>query len=1167
MKPVGPRAGSPRNGPQWAFLTGTEALVHLLLAQRSRDNEDGIRSGGFVSGYRGSPLGGLDEELWRHREQLDANGIRFLPAVNEELAATAVLGTQRVGTDADATVDGVFSLWYGKGPGVDRAGDALRHGNAYGASRKGGVLVVAGDDHGCVSSSMSHQSDQSFVAWGMPVLNPSSIGEYIEFGLYGWALSRFSGNWVGFKAIAETAESASSLSLALPPPTQAPADYVYPAGGLHYRWPDLPGVGIEQRLHAKLDAVAAFARVNSIDRLITDPPAATLGIVTCGKAHLDLMETLRLLGIDADRLEQSGIRLLKLGMSYPVEQSRMLDFARGLHHVLVIEEKAPVVEQQVKTLLFNQPPHARPAVSGKTHENGIALLPAWGELNPATLLPVVAGWLDRHLQGGHFALRAQQALSHAAPITAVTARRTPYFCPGCPHNVSTVVPAGSRAQAGIGCHFMASWMERNTGGLVQMGGEGADWVAQSMFSKTPHVFQNLGDGTYFHSGYLALRQAVAADTNITYKILFNDAVAMTGGQPIDGQLTAAAIARQVMAEGVRKTVLVTDDPARFQRGASLPAGVTVHHRTELDQVQRMLREMPGVTVLIYDQLCAAEKRRRRKRDPQAQARSVMINPAVCDGCGDCGHVANCLAVVPIETPFGRKRSIDQSRCNKDFACIEAFCPAMVTVVGGVPRTSAARPLRTDDLLRRLQKHPAPTSTDFEDRYNILIAGIGGTGVVTLGSILARAAHLEGKVATTLNFKGFAQKGGAVLNHIRLAKTGANVAPVRIGRGQADTLLACDLVVGASDDVLNTVRGDHTAAIVSRSEIPTGQFNLDRDAGIQAPKQIARLRHAAGAARFALLDANHYAQAAFGDSIAANMIIAGYAWQRGAIPIGADAIETAIAENGIAVELNRNAFLLGRLLAADEQAARALLGLSAAVIEFHRKSSVEQIVASHAEYLRDYQDARYAACYRDLVAKVERLEYKILGANVSLRLTETVARSLFRLMAFKDEYEVARLFTDGRFAQQLHEQFSGPLSLRFHMAPPLLSTGARPEKITFGPWLMPVMRALARLRFLRGGVCDPFGHSQARRMERRLLREYKHLLASLPALLNADNFDTVVELASLPEAVRGYGKVKDAAIRAMQERRDALLDKLKKPDLPDTSAFALEQYMQSLHDAA
>ncbi|HEY0844888.1 MAG TPA: indolepyruvate ferredoxin oxidoreductase family protein [Noviherbaspirillum sp.] len=1168
MKPLGQPGSLVQENAHRAFLSGTEAIVRMLLAQRTRDTEDGIRTGGFVSGYRGSPLGGLDEELWRHRRQLDDAAIRFLPAVNEDLAATAVLGTQRVGSDAEATVDGVFALWYGKGPGVDRSGDALRHGNAYGASPNGGVLVVAGDDHGCVSSSMSHQSDPSFVAWSMPIVNPASISEYIEFGLYGWALSRFSGNWVGFKAIAETVESASSMPLTLPPRLQRPEGYVYPPGGLHYRWPDLPSVGIEQRLHAKLDAVAAFALVNSIDKCVVPAPNARIGILTCGKAHLDLMEALCQLDLGVDALEKLGVRVMKVGLSYPIEKTRMLDFVRGLQQVFVVEEKAPIVEQQLKALLFNRPAHARPVVIGKTDENGHPLLPPWGELNPALLLPLLGRWLDRHMDGKRFAPRVEQRNAQTLPAAAPTAKRTPYYCPGCPHNLSTVVPEGSRAQAGIGCHFMASWMNRQTGGLTQMGGEGADWVAQSMFTTTPHVFQNLGDGTYFHSGYLALRQAVAAGTSITYKILFNDAVAMTGGQPIDGQLTAARIARQVLAEGVRKVVLVTDDPSRYAGPASdLPHEVSVHHRRELDAIQRELRGIPGVTVLIYDQLCAAEKRRRRKRTGHEAERHVVINAAACEGCGDCGKVANCLAIVPVDTPQGRKRTIDQSSCNKDFACLDAFCPGVVTVTGATLRRASADCLDAEVLRRLLDDYPEPEQADFGEQYNILVAGIGGTGVVTVGTILALAAHLEGKAATTLNFKGFAQKGGAVLNHIRFARDQAGLHPVRIGRAQADVLLACDLVTAASDDVINTIHHGRTVAVASRSEIPTGQINLDPDASLQTPKLIERIRFATGDAGFSQFDANHYGRAAFGDTVVANMLVAGYAWQRGAIPIGADAIEQAIVENKIAVDLNRTAFLFGRLLAADEAAARAMIEMKAPVISFSKKSSREQMIASNADFLRDYQDARYAGCYLDLVRKVEQLERRVMRSEAPLRLTDAVAKSLFRLMAFKDEYEVARLFTDGRFEQQLREQFEGSFRLHFHLAPPLLSTGERPQKMRFGPWMMPAMRVLSHLRFLRGSVLDPFGYTAVRRMEKRVLREYEQLLRSLPAVLARDNIDVVIELASLPESIRGYGHVKRAAVRNMQMRRDTLLEKLRKPDLPQKSAFALERYMQSLHDAA
>ncbi len=1112
-----------------------------------------------MSGYRGSPLSGLDQELWRNQAALEAASIRFIPAVNEDLAATAILGTQRVGTDPDALYDGVFSLWYGKGPGVDRSGDALKHGNAYGASPKGGVLVVAGDDHGCVSSSMPHQSEQAFMAWSMPIVNPASLAEYVEFGLYGWALSRFSGNWVGFKAIAETIESASSVAASDIPLFTPPASHVYPSGGVHYRWPDFPSVTIEERLAAKLDAVAAFSRVNSIDRQVVKSPRARIGIVTCGKAHLDLMEALRQLELDATVLATLGVRVYKIGLSYPLEKTRLMEFVDGLQDILVIEEKGPVVEQQIKSLLFNQPVVVRPVVQGKTDEHGRALIPATGELRPSLLLPLLVRWMGRHFPTWQFPVAGAHCMQQQRDAnSAVLAKRSPYYCSGCPHNISTVVPDGSRALAGIGCHFMAAWMERKTTGLTQMGGEGADWVGQSLFTKTPHVFQNLGDGTYFHSGYLALRQAIAAGTNITYKILYNDAVAMTGGQPIDGKLTVPQIARQVADEGAKKVVIVTEDLSRYATVAGLPAGVTVHDRSELDAVQRKLREISGVTVLIYDQICAAEKRRRRKRgDTDESPRNVVINAAVCEGCGDCGKQSNCVSILPMETDFGRKRVIDQSSCNKDFSCVDGFCPSFVSVIGGKRKKAEMPMLQAEALRAKLQTYPEPVVSAFDGHYNILIAGIGGTGVVTVGALIARAAHLEGKGASTLNFKGFAQKGGAVLDHVRLAANPDALTQVRIDTQQADTILICDLVVGTSDDALRTIRHGRTMVLASQSEIATGEFTRNPDASIQPDKLIDRLRQTAGVGQVSLFDAQHYARVAFGDTIVANMIIAGYAWQHGGIPVSMESIDKTIEHIGVAVDLNRKAFLLGRLIAADEAAARNLLGQRPSVVQFFKKSSLENIVSTRLEFLRQYQNAAYAELYFRQVSMIEILEMGLVPDGIPLRLTEAVAKNLFKLMAYKDEYEVARLFGNGRFAEQLQQQFEGDFKLQFHMAPPLLmsrQTG-KPKKITFGPWLETGMRLLQHFKFLRGSVFDPFGYSRERRVERQLMREYSEMLKQFAGRMNVESLETAIELAALPEMIRGFGPVKSATIEKAKCKRTILLEKFEKLNVSNHEADA------------
>ena len=1124
------------------FLTGTQALVRLPLMQAALDAAAGRNTGGFISGYRGSPLGAYDQQLWKARELLTARNIRFLPAVNEELGATAVLGSQQVENDPERTVDGVFAIWYGKGPGVDRAGDALRHGNAYGASPHGGVLAVIGDDHGCVSSSMPHQSDFTLQAWGLPVLNPANVAELLEFGLYGWALSRFSGCWVGLKAISETVESGATVDLdQVRSDFSAPVAYTPPAGGLHYRWPDLPSLVIEQRLAAKLDAVRAFARANSIDQLLCPAPAADIGIVTCGKAHLDLLEALRRLGLGVADLEAAGVRLYKVGLSFPLESGRMRAFAAGLKEVLVVEEKGPVVERQIKELFYNAAPDERPQVLGKSGRDGAPLLSALGELRPSRVMPVIAEWLAHHRPAldrrAHVVdFTAPQLLSNVADGV----RRVPYFCSGCPHNTSTKVPEGSHAQAGIGCHFMASWMpDRETTGLIQMGGEGVDWVAHSQFTATPHVFQNLGDGTYFHSGFLAIRQAVAARTNVTYKILYNDAVAMTGGQPVDGTVTVDAIARQVEAEGARRVVVVSDEPEKYAGHEGLfPRGTTFHGRAELDAVQRELRAVQGVTVLIYDQTCAAEKRRRRKKkafpDP---ARRVFINSAVCEGCGDCGAQSNCLSIVPLETPFGRKRAIDQSSCNKDYSCVNGFCPSFVSVLGGSVRKGVGAVGDASHLAAAAAALPAPVLAPWDGPYDLLVTGVGGTGVVTVGALITMAAHLEGKSASVLDFMGFAQKGGQVLSFVRVGMDAAALNQVRIDTQQADALLACDLVVGASNDALQTVKHGRTRIVANTHEIQTAAFVHHPGADLHADALLDKMRFAAGADRVHTCDAQAIAARMLGDTIGANILMLGYAWQLGLVPVSLAALERAIELNGVAVAMNHNAFRLGRLAAADPQALAALAGGAVADGgETAGDESLEAIVARHAAHLTAYQNAAYAARYRTLVERVAAAERAVAGVGAPLRLAATVARVQGQLLAYKDEYEVARLFTDGSFQAALEAQFEGDYRLQFHMAPPLLARDrgdGRPRKLDFGPWLMPALKLLAHGKRLRGTVFDLFGRSDERRMERELAADHARLVEALLPRLTPETLAAATELAALAGGIRGYGPVKLANLRRVK----------------------------------
>ncbi len=1138
------------------FLTGTQSLVRLLAMQRQRDAARGLNTQGFISGYRGSPLGMVDQAVWKAGQRLTDSGIRFVPAINEELAATQVLGTQRVESDPERTVEGVFAMWYGKGPGVDRAGDAIKHGNAYGSSPHGGVLVVAGDDHGCVSSSMPHQSDQAFQSWHMPVLAPASIAEHLEFGLYGYELSRFSGNWVGFTALSEVVESGATVDLdaihqqvdlwADAEQVRALTGHQAPADGLHYRWPDLPSLRIESRLQDKLDAVAAFARVNSIDKHVITSEHATVGIITCGKAHYDLMEVLRRLEITPAMLARVGVRLYKVGLSFPIETSRALAFARGLSEILVIEEKGAVVETQLRDLFYNAPADARPVLVGKKDAAGKPLVSALGELRPSRLIELVAHWIARHFPANAVIGDHLQHVRDFTPPELLangsdSVKRLPYFCAGCPHNTSTKVPQGSTARAGIGCHFMANWMDRETAGLIQMGGEGVDWVSHAMFTKTPHVFQNLGDGTYYHSGYLAIRQAVAAKATLTYKILFNDAVAMTGGQPVDGIISVDAIARQVESEGVKQVVVVSDHIEQYDTiKAKFPAGTQFYDRAELDAVQRRLREVAGVTVLIYEQTCAAEKRRRRKKgelvDPPKR---LFINEAVCEGCGDCTVQSNCVAVLPHETALGRKRKIDQTSCNKDYSCAKGFCPSFVGVTGGkLRKKSGALVSGKDAFLAQVNALPLPTAHTWTAPYDLLVTGVGGTGVVTVGAVIAMAAHLEGKSASVLDFMGFAQKGGSVLSFVRLADVPERLNQVRIDTQQADAILACDIVVGASPEALQTVRHGRTRVLANLHEIPVAESLRNPDASLKIELLLEKLRFVAGDDFVETFDAQTLAEDFLGDTITANVLAMGYAWQRGLVPLSLAAMQHAIRLNNVAVDANLMAFALGRLAAGKPSALPALLGgaAQAAVDE-----SLDALIARGVAHLTAYQDAAYAQRFAALVHQVAMAEGKLQVGSTSL--AAAVARSALKLMAYKDEYEVARLYTDGRFQESLQAQFEGDLQLEFHMAPPFLAKphhGQPPRKITLGPWLMGALRLLAKAKGLRGGVFDLFGRTEERRLERALVSQFEARVHALLQDLSADKLALATQIAAVPLAMRGYGHVKLANVALARAREAELL---------------------------
>jgi indolepyruvate ferredoxin oxidoreductase len=1134
------------------YISGIQALVRIPMLQRERDRAAGLATAGFISGYRGSPLGGYDTALWRAAKLLDAHGIRFEPGLNEDLAATAVWGTQQVGLFPGATVDGVFAIWYAKGPGVDRSIDVMRHANLAGTSRYGGVLAVAGDDHGAQSSTTPHQSEQVFAAAMMPVLNPATVQEYLDYGALGFALSRYCGCWVGFKALSETVESSASVD-ADPERIRIamPQDFEMPPEGLHIRWPMGAmdwALDQERRLHGpKMQAVRAFARVNAFDRTVLDTPRPRLGIMTAGKAYLDVRQALDELGIDDAAAAELGIRLLKIGLAWPLEPAGAQRFAEGLKEILVVEEKRSFIEQQLVQILFNMDGSRRPAIVGKTDESGAPLLPSTGELSPTMVARALMSRLRRFGDAaGPFEpwlARLEDLARRMEQTSFSTVRRTPFFCSGCPHSTSTRLPEGSRAMAGIGCHSMALFMpNRNTATLSQMGGEGANWIGQAPFTTESHVFQNLGDGTYAHSGLTAIRAAAAAGVNITYKILFNDAVAMTGGQPVEGQLSVAQIAHQVAWEGAKRIVIVAEEPEKYRSLDALPSGTHVRHRDDLDSVQRELREVRGLTVLIYDQTCAAEKRRRRKRgyypDPAAR---VFINDAVCEGCGDCSEQSSCISIQPIETAFGRKRRIDQSSCNKDFSCLKGFCPSFVTVRGGQPRKLETGEADISFAFARLPSPPIPA---LDHPFGIVIAGIGGSGVMTLGALLGMAAHLEGKGCTVLDFTGLSQKNGAVMSHVRFARRTEDLHGTRVPAGGASLLLGCDTIVAASREALTCVEAGRTKAIVNSHVAPTAGFVMDPEFDLDVPRLQRALRIALGDG-VEFVDATSLAAALIGDVIATNLFMLGYALQKGLVPLGVAAIEHAIELNGVSVESNRRAFGWGRVAAHNR---RDLEALARPIMWVQQESpqELDALVEHRTASLTDYQNAAYARRYRDVVGRIAAAEAARTPGRAGL--ADAVARSLFKLMAYKDEYEVARLYTNGAFEQNLRRQFEGELSLEFHLAPPVLArrdplTGA-PRKHAYGPWVFRLFRLLARLRWVRGTLLDIFGRSAERRHERLLISRYEQVLAELAAALDHDNHALAVEIARVPEQIRGFGYIKARNMEKARAREAELLARFR-----------------------
>ena len=1144
-----------------AFMSGVQALVKLPMLQRQRDALQGKNTAGFISGYRGSPLGTYDQALWKAKKYLHAQNIVFQPGVNEELAATALWGTQQLGFAPAGSnkFDGVFGIWYGKGPGVDRCADVFKHANMAGTTPWGGVLAVAGDDHVAKSSTAAHQSDHIFKACGTPVFFPASVQDILDLGVHAFAMSRFSGIWSGMKTIQEIVESSATavidperVKIVLP-------DFEMPAGGVHIRWPD-DALSQEARLFDfKWYAALAYIRANRLNHNVLQGPNDRFGLIASGKAYNDTRQALLDLGLDDDTCRRIGIRLHKVTVVWPLEAQATREFATGLQEILVVEEKRQVIEYQLKEELYNWRSDVRPVVLGKFNEadegggewsvpnpRASTLLRANADLNPSLIAKAIAQRLLKLGVDADVASRINAQLAiitakeQAMSVSVVTADRQPWFCSGCPHNTSTKVPEGSRAMAGIGCHFMSLWMDRSTAGFTQMGGEGTPWVGQQPFVNDQHIFANIGDGTYFHSGILAVRQSVAAGVNITYKILYNDAVAMTGGQPIGERSeghTTLQIAQSMRAEGAKRIAIVTDEPEKYD-GADLVADVNVYHRTLLDQVQREMREVKGCSVIIYDQTCATEKRRRRKRGTMVDpAVRVLINDLVCEGCGDCGVQSNCLSVEPLETEFGRKRTINQNTCNKDVSCLKGFCPSFVTVEGGQLKKKAKGVSRI--ALPEIEL-PLPTLPKTQHAWGTVVAGVGGTGVITIGQLLGMAAHIEGKGIVTQDSAGLAQKGGATWSHVLIADDQESIRTTRVSMAAADLIIGCDPIVSAGKETLQRMLQGRTHVALNAYSTPTAAFVKNANWQNPAEQCAADIANAVGLEGLSAFDANRVSTQVLGDTIYINPMLLGFAWQKGWVPLGHEALMRAIELNDVAVAQNIAAFEWGRHCAHHWNVVDALLA-PAQVIQFHKPQGVDALVAKRVAFLTDYQNASYAKRYSDVVLRVKAAE----AAFHKTSLSEAVARNLFKLMAYKDEYEVARLHTNTAFLQKIGDMFEGDYTVNYHLAPPIISkTNEKGElqKQKFGPLMLTGFKLLKHFKVLRGTPLDIFGNTEEREMERALIGEYVASIDEVLAKLNADNHALALEIANLPDAVKGFGHVKARNVVAVRSKWDGLMEK-------------------------
>ncbi len=1133
----------------WVFLAGTQALVRLPIQQRLRDAAEGKNTGGYVSGYRGSPLGRYDMDLWQAAAVLKENNVFFRPAVNEDLAATAIWGSQHVGSFPGARVDGVFGIWYGKGPGVDRSGDVLRHANSAGTSANGGVLALAGDDHGAKSSTITNFSDQIFIAAGLPVLYPSNTQELLDFGLHGIAMSRFSGCWVGMKVVTDVVEGGGTIYVApdspkivLPEVPSLPAATALGASSLSIRPFDTALLAEERLYNHKIYAALAYARANHLNQIVSEASTARLAIVSAGKAYQDVRQAASELGWSTEKLQEMGIRIAKVGMIWPLDPEFVRVLAQDVDVILVVEEKRPLLEEQIKSMLYDLNLSKRPKVIGKALgaptyglERGQRVFPNNAEISPLIVAKVM---LDVMLMLAP-ASGVQPITLPPPKATIPGQQRNASFCSGCPHNRSTKVIEGSRALAGIGCHTIAMLNNpRQTGTVSHMGGEGVMWLGQQPFTDEPHVFANMGDGTFFHSGFLAIRQAVAAKVPMTYKLLVNGFVSMTGGQPIDGDLSVPQTIRELLAEGVSEIVLVSDEPEKYAQ-ANLPAEVKVHHRDDMEMVQKQLRDKKGVTVLLYEQPCATERRRLRKRGKWADpAKRSFINAAVCEGCGDCSTVSNCLSIEPLETPFGRKRQINQNSCNKDFTCVEGFCPSFVTVHGGALRKPARVTRQTTD---SLPEPPLPVYERPTRSVSVLVGGIGGTGVVTIGQLLGMAAHIDGLACSILDITGLSQKYGAVLSHVHMAPRADLLHATRIAPGEADTVIGCDLIVTAGDEALSRMRAGRTRTVVCTDVIPTSDFARNADWSVDAVAMLQNIQAVCGEQFFAV-NGIEIARALMGDSVAANMFMLGVAWQRGWVPVTLDALNKAIELNAVQVEFNKTAFLWGRRAATDLAAVQKV-ALPASVVKFvpRERETLAELMQRHENFLTDYDSAAYAARYRSLLQRVIALDQR-LGAGG--RLAKAVALSYFKLLAAKNEWEVARLYSSDAFRQQLAATFDGDYKLHFHLGAwpfgRVDKVSGKVKKVELGPWVMTAFKVMNALRGLRGSWLDPFRNNAERQLDARLLAGYEEEIGALLDAAQNHSLETVIALAGLPQKIRGYGHVREAAATAVAKERADLL---------------------------